>query len=293
MNKIKLYIQLARPFTLLSPAVGFIGGGLMAWSHLKTNAPVPAGIWTGAIAAMLLNAYSNALNQIYDIGIDRINRPERPLPSGRVTIPQVWAFTVICLAASLGIAASVNLRLPLYFAAAAVATWAYSAPPLRTKARGLLANVTIAISRGELLFVSGWAAVASTATPAPWSAGFILALYVFGAASTKDFSDVEGDKAFGVVTLPAKYGPLPAAKVIAPFLILPFLLAPVFAAAGLLDRSAMPLAALSVYGAAIAALLVKEQGAPSGKQSRASWGHMYILLILAQAGFAACDIFAK
>lgn len=293
MKQVKAYIELARPFTLLSPAVGFMGGGVMAWSHAKTGGAVPSGVWIGAVAAMLLNAYSNSLNQIYDIGIDIINRPERPLPSGRLTIPQVWAFTTICLAASLGIAASVNLRLPLFFAAAALATWAYSAPPLRTKARGLLANLTIAVSRGELLFVSGWAAVAPADTPAPWAAGFILALYVFGAASTKDFSDIEGDKAFGVVTLPAKYGPLPAARIIAPFLILPFLLAPVFAAAGLLNRSAVPLAALSLYGAAIAALLIKEQSAPSGKQSRASWAHMYILLILAQAGFAVCDIFAK
>jgi 4-hydroxybenzoate polyprenyltransferase len=33
--------------------------------------------------AAVLNAASNALNQIYDLEIDRVNKPLRPLPSGR------------------------------------------------------------------------------------------------------------------------------------------------------------------------------------------------------------------
>ena len=33
--------------------------------------------------AALLNAGNNALNQIYDLEIDRVNKPKRPLPSGR------------------------------------------------------------------------------------------------------------------------------------------------------------------------------------------------------------------
>ena len=39
--------------------------------------------------AALLNAGNNALNQIYDLEIDRVNKPKRPLPSGRLTIAQV------------------------------------------------------------------------------------------------------------------------------------------------------------------------------------------------------------
>ena len=43
----------------------------------------------GALMAGLLNAASNAPNQVYDIEVDRINKPDRPLPSGRMSVQ--WA----------------------------------------------------------------------------------------------------------------------------------------------------------------------------------------------------------
>ena len=36
--------------------------------------------------AAVLNAGNNALNQIYDLEIDRVNKPKRPLPSGRLSM---------------------------------------------------------------------------------------------------------------------------------------------------------------------------------------------------------------
>ena len=47
-------------------------------------------------------------------------------------------------------------------------TFIYSAPELgRTKIRGMLANFTIAIPRGVLLKVAGWAMVAPSPLPSP------------------------------------------------------------------------------------------------------------------------------
>ena len=43
--------------------------------------------------AAVLNAASNALNQIYDLEIDRVNKPRRPLTSGRMSIGDAWVFT--------------------------------------------------------------------------------------------------------------------------------------------------------------------------------------------------------
>ena len=45
--------------------------------------------------AAVLNAASNAINQIYDLEIDRINKPQRPLPSGRLTMREAWIFTLV------------------------------------------------------------------------------------------------------------------------------------------------------------------------------------------------------
>jgi len=293
MKKISAFIKLSRPFTLLSPAVGFIGGGLTAWSLSKLPGAPPWGVWAGAAASVLLNAFSNSLNQIYDLEIDRINCPKRPLPSGSLTLRDAGIFTFACLALSFVIATAVSTLLLNIFAAAALTTWAYSAPPARTKARGMLGNLTIAVTRGLLLFVAGWTSAASPWTPVPWTAGAVLGLFIFGAASTKDFSDTKGDSAFGIMTLPVRFGPAAAARIIAPFLVAPFLLIPVFTAIGALPRATLPLSALSLYGLFIAALLLREHRPGNARPSRASWVHMYILLVLAQAGFAACCILLK
>ena len=56
------------------------------------------------VMAAVLNAASNALNQIYDLEIDRINKPARPLPSGRLSIREAWIFTWITYAVALVLA---------------------------------------------------------------------------------------------------------------------------------------------------------------------------------------------
>ena len=75
-------------------------------------------------------------------------------------------------------------------------TFVYSAPAFgRTKANAFLANLTIAIPRGCLLKVAGWSMVASIFRVEPWFIGGIFFLFLLGAATTKDFSDMKGDAA--------------------------------------------------------------------------------------------------
>ena len=42
-------------------------------------------LW-GTLMAAVLNAANNAINQIYDLDIDRVNKPKRPLPAGTLTM---------------------------------------------------------------------------------------------------------------------------------------------------------------------------------------------------------------
>ena len=51
-----------------------------------------------------------------------------------------------------------------------------------------------------------------------------MALYLFGASVTKDFSDVAGDKADGCLTFPVMYGVRQTIRIISPFFILPWIL---------------------------------------------------------------------
>jgi hypothetical protein len=69
----------------------------------RATQPV-SGIWTvvlGSLCASFLNAASNALNQIYDLEIDRINKPKRPLVTGELSIVRRWIFTWIMYALGL------------------------------------------------------------------------------------------------------------------------------------------------------------------------------------------------
>ena len=57
-------------------------------------------ISVGLQLAAVLNGASNGINQIYDLAVDAINKPQRPLPSGRMTIREAkWVTAVLYLVA--------------------------------------------------------------------------------------------------------------------------------------------------------------------------------------------------
>jgi chlorophyll synthase len=166
--------------------------------------------------------------------------------------------------------------------AGVVGTWIYSAPPLRTKRLTLGALLTIAIPRGLLVPVAGWSVVEPPLLAEPWALGAVVGLFVFGAAATKDFADVEGDRAHGCRTLPVVWGIEPAARAIAPFLWAPFALYPVFAQLGLLSpptwRLALLALVLSVLGVLTARALTRDPKSLASERNHPAWRGMYLLL---------------
>ena len=174
--------------------------------------------------------------------------------------------------------------------AATVFTWLYSAPPVRTKARGIWANVTIAIPRGVLLKVAGWSCVKSVLAVEPWYIGLIFGLFLLGASSTKDFADMEGDRAGGCRTLPIIYGVRTAAWMISPFFVIPFLLMPLGSAAGILTGNPVALTllgfGLSVWGVYVVVSILRDPEALAETENHPSWTHMYLMMLTAQIGFA-------
>ena len=297
MKRLALYLELARPFTLIAPALGFFSGAITAIGahpHEGWSWPVLAPALTGALMAAVFNAGSNALNQIYDLEIDRVNKGKRPLPSGRMTIAQAWAFTVVAYAATLVLAwlVSPSGRHECFWIVlvAIVATYVYSVPPLRTKQYGMWANITIAIPRGVLLKVAGWSAVKTVFGVEPWFIGGIFGLFLLGASTTKDFADMEGDRRGGCRTLPIIYGVRKAAWMISPSFVLPFVLINVGVFAGILTGNPVLLHLLGVvmtlYGSYVLYLMLKRPEDLAVEENHVSWAHMYRMMFVAQIGFA-------
>ena len=321
---VKKYLTLARPFTLFPPLLGIISGAICAFGSVHNPDPerrltfsVILTVVLGSLCASFLNAASNAINQIYDLEIDRINKPNRPLVTGEISVGQAWR--VAWLWYALAIVPtwlvvvypynrwSERLFAPLKFhecffiyLAGLLFTLIYSVPAFgRTKLHGMLANWTIAIPRGCLLKVAGWSMVAHVFSLEPWFIGAIFMLFLVGASSTKDFSDIEGDRAGGCETLPIKYGVAKAAYMIAPFFVLPWLLMPLGAwvkdplahdSRAILTGSAPLLTVmgigLALWGGYTAWLLVRRPEELTMTENHPSWRHMYWMMMAAQVGFA-------
>jgi 4-hydroxybenzoate polyprenyltransferase len=294
---IRAYVDLARPFTLVAPALGFISGALTAvgaaprepWAAALQTAPL-----IGSAMAALLNAGNNALNQIYDLDIDRVNKPKRPLPSGRLTIAQVWWFTNITYGLALVLAwlvAPAGRHECFWLVAiAVVCTYLYSVPPFRTKRLGIWANVTIAIPRGVLLKVAGWSSVKTIMGVEPWYIGCIFGLFLLGATTTKDFADMEGDRRGGCRTLPIQYGVRRAAWMISPSFVIPFVMINIGAAMRVLTGNVWLLQILGVvmtaYGLYVLYLMLRRPEDLAVEENHVSWAHMYRMMFVAQIGFA-------
>ncbi|HKQ96770.1 MAG TPA: UbiA family prenyltransferase [Candidatus Polarisedimenticolia bacterium] len=321
-RRLRLYADFTRPFTLLPPTLGVVSGALTAFG--SAHNPDPARRFTLAVAitialgsacAALLNAASNVLNQIHDLEIDRRNKPQRPLPAGAVSIRAAgWYAAFLYLLALLPTWLVVihpratfaeRLFAPLaahecfaIYLAGLVLTLVYSDPAWgRTKRFGLWANVTIAVPRGCLLKVAGWSMVGSILHVEPWYIGLVFLLFLLGATTSKDFSDMEGDAAHGCRTLPIAWGVERAARFAAPFFVLPWLLIPLgtflpdpFGTGPILTGNRGLLAALGIllagWGAWTARLTLKDPASLAATENHPSWTHMYLMMMCAQIGFA-------
>ena len=319
-SRLRTYVDFTRPFTLLPPTLGVISGAITAFGSASN--PDPARrvtldmlltILLGSMCAALLNAASNGINQYYDIDIDRQNKPNRHLVTGAISMREGYLLSLVLYAAAIlptwlvviypytGLTA--KLTAPWYHHECALVyligllfTFIYSAPALgRTKRHGMWANVTIAVPRGMLLKVAGWSTVKTIVDVEPWYIGAIFGLFLLGAASTKDFADIEGDRAGGCRTLPIEYGVKKAAWMIAPFFVLPFTLIPIGVWRGILTGNHVLLMVLGplliAYGCYTVWLLVRRPEELAATENHPSWTHMYRMMMVAQVGFALAYVF--
>jgi len=296
-SRLATLVEFARPFTLVAPALGVFTGGLMAIGAYPRESWRPELVLyplLGALVAAVLNAASNALNQIYDLDIDRVNKPKRPLPTGRLALGNAWAFTWATFAVAWLLAWFVAPagRHEFFWlvVAATLITTLYSVPPFRTKRLGIWANVTIAIPRGVLLKVAGWSSVKTIVGDEPWYIGLVFGLFLLGATTTKDFADMEGDRLGGCRTLPIVFGVKRAAWMISPSFVVPFVLISVGAWTGILTGNFWLLqtlgAVMTAYGLYVCYLMLRRPEELAVEENHVSWAHMYRMMFVAQIGFA-------
>src|SRR5436853_6739556 len=63
--------------------------------------PNPRQAVFGFLSAFLLLAGTMVFNDIQDVQVDRVNSPDRPIPSGKVTIRQAYGLSIVLSALAL------------------------------------------------------------------------------------------------------------------------------------------------------------------------------------------------
>src|SRR2546425_8157637 len=190
------------------------------------SVPSPMEAVFGFLTAFLLLAGTMVFNDIQDVQVDRVNSPDRPIPSGKVTIRQAYALSIVF--SGLALTSSLALGVPTFLTAlAALALMAYY--NTRGKRTGLLGNVAVSFNVA-LPFFFGGLAVNSLR---PLLFIFFLLAFLANTARevAKGIADVAGDSSRGLMTVAVTRGPRRAAELAATFFVLAVLLsflAPVF-----------------------------------------------------------------
>lgn len=195
MNALVATIQILRPHNMLAAAACVACGyTLSGGSH--------AGAIVGAVVfTAVVTGFGNLINDLYDRDIDRVNKPSRPIPSGRLSPRYVgrfyWAGSVVTVATMVALLDGPVLALILAWQ---VLLYIYARFGKRIFFAGGLLIASIAASA-----FFGGAAVAGDYSAAFFPAGFAF-LLVLGRELVKGAEDVAGDRTAGALTPAVRYG---------------------------------------------------------------------------------------
>lgn len=109
-TSLRAYLQLCRPANLPTAAADILAGMVLAgwYVYYPISDYVPEAFF-GILASVLLYAGGVVLNDVFDAELDRVERPERPIPSGRVSLRNARIFGTALL--GLGICSAVLANL--------------------------------------------------------------------------------------------------------------------------------------------------------------------------------------
>lgn len=210
------FLQLARPVNGVIASVSVVLGAFLA----KGSISPAVNVAIVAAAAFLLLSAGNALNDFYDVEADRINKPARPIPSGRVKRKSALIFAVALFTVGTGSGLFVNRAA---FSIACMVSVFLVLYTIALRRLLLVGNLVIGILTG-LTFISGGVAVGAIGgaiVPAIFAFLFTTAREVI-----KDIQDARGDDISGLTSLAVKWGQRRAMYIAFVFLALVIIVSP-------------------------------------------------------------------
>lgn len=227
------YIEILRPVNAVMAVITVILMALIAGRF-------DVDVLLACVVVFTATGAGNVINDYFDHEIDRVNRPSRPIPSGRITRGAAGIYSVLLfvLASALGFYLG---PLPGLVVASSSLLMVYYAWSL--KKRCLVGNITISFLTG-MSFVFGGIVVGEI------SASIYLGIYAFlmtmAREIVKDMEDVEGDLVEGATTLPITHGMRVSGILAAAFMLSASLTSPSLYIIGIFSILYIPVLAVAV-----------------------------------------------
>jgi geranylgeranylglycerol-phosphate geranylgeranyltransferase len=192
-------VQLMRPETSLPAALYTFLGIYLATA---TGPYVERKTVLAALTVTLIVAFGFVINDYQDGDADRVDKPNRPIPSGRISRRTALIVAIALVVVSQAIAwRALGPGLALFAVAATALTAAYS---FFLKSTVLLGNLTIAVLDSSILLYGGL--VAGNLPAAVWIATLLVLIYVLAQEVFYTVEDVRGDREAGVRTVATAFG---------------------------------------------------------------------------------------
>jgi geranylgeranylglycerol-phosphate geranylgeranyltransferase len=183
-------------------------------------------VWMGLIfiTVFLITGAGNAINDYFDAGIDAINRPDRPIPSGRITRNCAFRSSMVLFASGIMISYFIGTDL-IPFLIAVFNSFLLYLYASYLKKKVLVGNLGVSYLTGST-FLFGGAAYGGKGIQVTLILFFLSMLATLAREIVKTIEDIEGDRKDGATTLPIKIGEGPAAYLACAFGLLAVFLSP-------------------------------------------------------------------
>lgn len=218
---IKVILELIRYKNCAMAGLAAVIGAAIAYSAAPGEL-----VWMGLIfiTVFIITGAGNAINDYFDANIDAINRPDRPIPSGRISKESAYNFSIAFFFLGWIISQFIGSnRIPSLIAIFNSILLILYAKSLKRKV--IVGNLSVSYLTGST-FLFGGAAYGGKGIQVTLILFFLSMLATFAREIVKTIEDIEGDKLDGASTLPIKIGETRAAYVACAFGLLAVFLSP-------------------------------------------------------------------
>jgi geranylgeranylglycerol-phosphate geranylgeranyltransferase len=206
--------KLAAAFLLIRPLNFLITFSVIAAAYLisSENGYSVFILLSAGLSGAFTAASGNIVNDLFDIEADRINHPERPLASNRISYNAAKSVWFLCTLVSFILSSLISFYAFLFILLIHIVLIMYS---YKFKSFAFSGNLTIALLTSAAFIYGGFSAGNLKFVVIPAVFAFLIN-YV--REIVKDIQDIKGDLTYGLITLPVKIGIVKTKKIILGFI---------------------------------------------------------------------------